>query len=85
MKRDWLWVAPALLAAAGYGQTESALAREGRYWVQTLSGTASLEGSARLRVANRGAVRLQGEERGRDGALMIRSASAMNFVAFQFA
>jgi DUF4097 and DUF4098 domain-containing protein YvlB len=63
MKRNWFWVAPALLAAAGYGQTESALVREGRYWVQTLTGTASLQGSARLRVSNRGALRLQGEER----------------------
>jgi len=63
MKRQWLWVVPALVAA-GYGQSESALTREGRYWVQTLTGTASLEATARLRVSNRGAVTVQGEERG---------------------
>lgn len=63
MKRPWFWAAPALLAAAGYGQTESALSREGRYWVQTVTGTVRMEGTARLRVSNRGALGLQGEER----------------------
>jgi hypothetical protein len=56
-------LAPALVAA-GYGQTESAITREGRSWVQTLTGSVALEGAARLRVSTRGALKLQGEERG---------------------
>ncbi|MBM3747208.1 MAG: DUF4097 domain-containing protein [Acidobacteria bacterium] len=62
MKSSWLWIAPAL-AAAGWGQTESAVTREGRQWVQTLTGTVAVEGPGRLRVSTRGALRLQGEDR----------------------
>jgi hypothetical protein len=62
MKSSWLWLT-SVLVAAGYAQTESPLTREGRYWVQTVSGSASLQGSELLRVSTRGAVVLQGEPR----------------------
>jgi DUF4097 and DUF4098 domain-containing protein YvlB len=62
MRLRWLWLAPAL-AVAGYGQTESAVSREGRYWVQTVTGSAALEAAERLRVSTRGALMLQGEPR----------------------
>jgi len=51
------------LVVAGLAQTESAITREGSYWVQTVSGSAPLQGSELLRVSNRGAVTLQGEDR----------------------
>jgi len=51
------------LVVAGFAQTESAITREGRYWVQTLSGSAPLQGTELLRVSTRGAVALQGEDR----------------------
>ena len=63
MKWQWLWVVPALVAA-GYGQTESAITREGGSWVQTLTSVIPLEGTARLRVSTHGALKLQGEDRG---------------------
>ncbi|MGD0013671.1 MAG: hypothetical protein ABSD56_04495, partial [Bryobacteraceae bacterium] len=60
MKR-WLWLAPAL-AAAALAQTNSAPAREGAYWVDTVSGSVPAEDS--LRVAMLGAVRVQGDGAG---------------------
>jgi DUF4097 and DUF4098 domain-containing protein YvlB len=62
MRLRWLWLAPAL-AVAGYGQTESAVSREGRYWVQAVTGSVALQGAERLRASTRGAFKLQGESR----------------------
>jgi DUF4097 and DUF4098 domain-containing protein YvlB len=54
-----------LLAAAGalWAQEPTGLAREGRYWVETVSGRASMERAGRLRVSSRGEITLRGEER----------------------
>lgn len=62
MRVRWLWLAPAL-AVAGYGQTESAVSREGRYLVHTVTGSVALQGAERLRVSTRGALKLLGEPR----------------------
>lgn len=54
-----------LLAAGGalWAQQQTGLAREGRYWVETVSGRAAIEKAGRLRVSTRGEITLRGEER----------------------
>ncbi|HXN47545.1 MAG TPA: hypothetical protein VN893_12945, partial [Bryobacteraceae bacterium] len=54
----WLALAFALAALA---QTSSGLAREGGYWVDTITG--SVSAGASVRVATAGAVHIQGEQR----------------------
>ncbi len=62
MKANMLWLAP-IAVAVGFAQSESAIKREGRYWVQTVTGTTPLEKSARLKVSTRGEVAIRGESR----------------------
>jgi hypothetical protein len=64
MRTGWLWFVPAVIVAACVAQTDSPVVREGKYWVQTANGSASLAGSELLKVSTRGAVSLQGEARG---------------------
>lgn len=62
MKPRCLLLIP-VIATAVSAQTESAVRREGRYWVQTVTGTMPLEGATALRVSNRGSITLTGEAR----------------------
>ena len=56
-----VWLAHAV-ALAALAQTSSGVAREGGYWVETISG--SVAAGESLRVVTAGAVHIQGEERG---------------------
>jgi DUF4097 and DUF4098 domain-containing protein YvlB len=58
------------MAAACAAQTDSQAVREGRYWVQTANGSASLAGSEMLKVSTHGTVFLQGEARGDIGYVL---------------
>lgn len=62
MRVRYVSFAPALLLAA-WAQSDSPITREGNYWVQTVSGSAQLQGAELLRVSTRGAITLQGEDR----------------------
>ncbi len=57
------WCLSVLAVAAAWSQNESQVTRQGRSWVQTVSGSASVEKSGKLRVAARGEISLRGEER----------------------
>jgi len=70
MRTGWLWFVPAVIVAACVAQTDSSIVREGKYWVQTANGSASLAGSELLKVSTRGAVSLQGEARGNVGYVL---------------
>ncbi len=55
---------PLLLAVtAAWPQDETEISRQGRYWVQIVSGAAPVDKAGRLRVASRGPISLRGEER----------------------
>ena len=56
-----LWLAQAL-ALAALAQTSSGVAREGSFWVETVTG--SVAAGAKVRVTADGAVGIQGERRG---------------------
>ena len=53
------WVG--LLALPLWGQSEGPLTRDGRYWVQTVSGTVSGAPGGRLRLDSVGSIRVRGE------------------------
>jgi hypothetical protein len=57
------WCLPPACLLAGWAQSDSPITREGTYWVQTITGSAQLQGSNSLRVSTRGAVTVQGEVR----------------------
>src|SRR5258708_39371755 len=58
---DFGWVAGLLLAVApGFGAEESKLARDGSFWVQTITGSETAIPGGRLRMSTRGAVTLRG-------------------------
>ncbi len=61
MSTRWLLLASALLLPSGFAQN---VAREGKYWVATTTGTASLERTGALRVTTRAAISIQGNGRG---------------------
>lgn len=63
MRRGSKWLLAAAIATFCAAQTNSRLTREGSYWVQTVTGNASIAPSEILRVSTRGAVSLQGEAR----------------------
>lgn len=62
MRHRVLWLAAGILAV--WAQQPSSVTREGRYWVQTESGSAPMTKTGRLRVSTRGEVSLRGEDRG---------------------
>lgn len=63
MRTGWRWLVPAVMVAGCAAQTDSPVVREGKYWVQTASGSALLPGAGVLQVSTHGAVSLQGEAR----------------------
>ncbi len=63
MRCGWPWLFPAAIATLCAAQTNPGVVREGRYWVETVTGTATVGSSELLRVSTRGAVSLQGEAR----------------------
>jgi len=70
MRTGWRWFVPAVMVAACAAQTDSPVVREGKYWVQIASGSASLAGAGLLKVSTHGAVSLQGEARGNLGYVL---------------
>src|SRR5207244_7883810 len=58
---DFGWVAGLLLAAAPVlGAEESKLARDGSFWVQTITGSEAAVPGGRLRISTRGAATVRG-------------------------
>ena len=59
-----LWLAPVVVLAS-YAQTDSAITREGSFWVQTTSGSIDTGGARGLRVVANSDVTVQGTDAGR--------------------
>jgi DUF4097 and DUF4098 domain-containing protein YvlB len=64
MRRSWrlaaCWIGAAAVAAAAQPQ----IAREGGWWVRTISGSEPVHGAAQLRIAGRGDVKINGDAGG---------------------
>src|SRR5690242_10720554 len=58
-------LAGVIIPAAAFGQGSSSITREGRYWVQTLSGSIPANGASRMRVITEGNVVLKGDTGGK--------------------
>lgn len=54
-----------VLPAAAFSQGNSPITREGRYWVQTISGSVPASGASRMRVITEGNVVLRGDSGGK--------------------
>lgn len=76
MRTGFLWLVPAVMASGCLAQTGADVVREGKYWVQTATGSASVKSSETLHVSTRGAVLLQGEARGNIGYVLQKKARA---------
>lgn len=81
MRTGWLWLVAAVMASGCLAQTGADVVREGKYWVQTATGSASLKGTETLYVSTHGAVLLEGEARKDIGYVLKKKARAADQAA----